>query len=216
MISFELMSIFMLLALLSYLTPGPDWAVISKGVFRSKKEGMLTAFGVQSGLFFHLVLGSLGATVILTTSKTAFSILQIIGAFYLVYLGGSGLREIYLNRNQQQLIVAPQNVIKQSKQKRNPFLIGLLANIFNPKVAIFFISILPQFINPSLPPLRQVIILGMIDIIIGVFWWILFVYALYYIQNVFLKGNAQVIIESITNVFLLLFGIVMLVSAFFI
>ncbi|CAM3227484.1 conserved membrane hypothetical protein [Xenorhabdus nematophila F1] len=210
MISFELMSVFILLALLSYLTPGPDWAVISKGVFRDKREGMITAFGVQSGLFFHLVLGSLGATVILATSKTAFSILQIIGAFYLVYLGSSGLREIYLNKNQQQLMTVSQDI---SQQKRNPFLIGLLANIFNPKVAIFFISILPQFINPSLPPLRQVIILGMIDIIIGVFWWIIFVYALSYIQRVFLKGKFQVIIESITNVFLLLFGFIMLVGA---
>ncbi|PHM72132.1 LysE family translocator [Xenorhabdus kozodoii] len=212
MISFELLSVFILLALLSYLTPGPDWAVISKGVFKSKREGMITAFGVQSGLFFHLVLGSLGATVILATSKTAFSLLQIIGAIYLVYLGSSGLREIYLNKNQQQSISDSQEIIKQ---KRNPFLVGLLANVFNPKVAIFFISILPQFINPVLPPLKQVIILGMIDIIIGVLWWIIFVYALSYVQNVFFKGRSQVIIESITNVFLLLFGIVMLVGAIF-
>ncbi|OKP02100.1 LysE family translocator [Xenorhabdus eapokensis] len=212
MISFELISIFILLALLSYLTPGPDWAVISKGVFKSKREGMLTAFGVQAGLFFHLVLGSLGATVILATSKLAFSILQIIGAFYLVYLGISGVREIYCNKNQQQSVTVSQDVVKQ---KRNPFLIGLLTNVFNPKVAIFFISILPQFINPSLPPLRQVIILGIIDIIIGIFWWIIFVYALSYIQNLFLKGNFQVIIESITNAFLLLFGFIMLASAIF-
>lgn len=212
MISFELLSIFVLLALLSYLTPGPDWAVISKGVFKGKKEGMITAFGVQSGLFFHLVLGSLGATVILATSKTAFNILQIIGAVYLVYLGSSGLREIYRNKKQQQSVTDSQEIIRQ---KRNPFLIGLLANVFNPKVAIFFISILPQFINPALPPLRQVIILGMIDIVIGILWWVIFVHALSYIQNVFLKGNSQVIIESVTNVFLLLFGFIMLVGAIF-
>ncbi|WP_338884374.1 MULTISPECIES: LysE family translocator [Xenorhabdus] len=212
MISFELLSIFILLALLSYLTPGPDWAVISKGVFKGKREGMITAFGVQSGLFFHLVLGSLGATVILATSKTAFNILQIIGAVYLVYLGSSGLREIYRNKKQQQSMTDSQEIIRQ---KRNPFLIGLLANVFNPKVAIFFISILPQFINPALPPLRQVIILGMIDIVIGILWWVIFVHALSYIQNVFLKGNSQVIIESVTNIFLLLFGFIMLVGAIF-
>ncbi|MEQ1975787.1 LysE family translocator [Xenorhabdus sp. SGI240] len=213
MISFELISIFVLLALLSYLTPGPDWAVISKGVFKSKREGMITAFGVQSGLFFHLVLGSLGATVILATSKTAFNILQIIGAVYLVYLGSSGLREIYRNKNQQQSVINSQGIIKQ---KRNPFLIGLFANVLNPKVAIFFISILPQFINPALPPLRQIIILGIIDIVIGVLWWVIFVYSIFYIQNIFLKGNSQVIIESITNIFLLLFGVVMFVGTVFI
>ncbi|KLU17024.1 MULTISPECIES: LysE family translocator [Xenorhabdus] len=213
MISFELISIFVLLALLSYLTPGPDWAVISKGVFKSKREGMITAFGVQSGLFFHLVLGSLGATVILATSKTAFNILQIIGAVYLVYLGSSGLREIYRNKNQQQSVINSQGIIKQ---KRNPFLIGLFANVLNPKVAIFFISILPQFINPALPPLRQIIILGIIDIVIGVLWWVIFVHAIHYIQNIFLKGNSQVIIESITNIFLLLFGVVMFVGTVFI
>ncbi|WFQ78469.1 LysE family translocator [Xenorhabdus sp. SF857] len=213
MISFELISIFVLLALLSYLTPGPDWAVISKGVFKSKREGMITAFGVQSGLFFHLVLGSLGATVILATSKTAFNILQIIGAVYLIYLGSSGLREIYRNKNQQQSVIDSQGIIKQ---KRNPFLVGLFANVLNPKVAIFFISILPQFINPELPHLRQIIILGIIDIVIGALWWVIFVHAIHYIQNIFLKGNSQVIIESITNIFLLLFGVVMFVGTVFI
>ncbi|WP_228903096.1 LysE family translocator [Photorhabdus bodei] len=99
-----------------------------------------------------------------------------------------------------------------TQKNSNLFITGLLANIFNPKVAIFFISILPQFIDPSRPALNQVIILGLIDILIGVLWWAIFVNGLSYIQSVLFNKNAQLIVESITSSSLLLFGVAMFVG----
>ncbi|WP_246593400.1 LysE family translocator [Photorhabdus akhurstii] len=91
----DLLYFYLLLVVLSYITPGPDWAIISKGTFKCRKHGIVTAIGVQAGLVFHLILGSLGATLILATSKTAFNMLQTLGALYLIYLGYSGLKDTF-------------------------------------------------------------------------------------------------------------------------
>ncbi|KAA1187892.1 LysE family translocator [Photorhabdus heterorhabditis] len=205
----DLLYFYLLLVVLSYITPGPDWAIISKGTFKCRKNGLITAIGVQAGLVFHLILGSLGATLILATSKTAFNILQTLGALYLIYLGYIGLKDAFNSRKNQ---VIENQITNITQKNSNLFITGLLANIFNPKVAIFFISILPQFIDPSRPALNQVIILGLIDILIGVLWWAVFVNGLSYIQSVLFNKNAQLIVESITSSSLLLFGVAMFVG----
>lgn len=205
----DLLYFYLLLVVLSYITPGPDWAIISKGTFKCRKHGIVTAIGVQAGLVFHLILGSLGATLILATSKTAFNMLQTLGALYLIYLGYSGLKDAFNSQKKQIIGNQSVNIIQKNS---NLFITGLLANIFNPKVAIFFISILPQFIDPSHPALNQVIILGLIDILIGILWWVVFIYGLSYIQSVLFNKNAQLIVESVTSASLLLFGVAMFIG----
>lgn len=79
--------------MLSYISPGPDWLIITKNIIR-EKNGVYTALGVQSGLFIHMLIGAMGASVVLNSSPLAFEILQLSGACYLIWLGFQSLKDI--------------------------------------------------------------------------------------------------------------------------
>ncbi|QGY46857.1 LysE family translocator [Maribellus comscasis] len=120
------------------VTPGPDLIyVLTKGISTGKKAGLISAFGVTLGIFVHTILAALGLSVILRTSALAFMIVKVVGAGYLIYLG---IRTLI---NKDELIL---NKEKQTST-RKIFTQGLLSNTLNPKVALFFMAFLPQFIK---------------------------------------------------------------------
>ena len=123
------------------VTPGPDLIyVLTKGISMGRKAGFISAAGVTLGIFIHTVFAALGLSVILKTSALAFMIVKMIGAAYLIYLGIKAL----LSKN---------NELKMTKENkistRKVFTQGLISNTLNPKVALFFIAFLPQFIKTN-------------------------------------------------------------------
>jgi threonine/homoserine/homoserine lactone efflux protein len=123
------------------VTPGPDLIyVLTKGISIGKKAGLISASGVTLGIFVHTIFAALGLSVILKTSALAFIIVKIIGAGYLIYLGIKTLitkEKLNLNNKEHQT------------SARKIFTQGLLSNTLNPKVALFFMAFLPQFIKTN-------------------------------------------------------------------
>jgi len=114
--------------------------VLTKGISIGKKAGIISATGVTLGIFVHTIFAALGLSVILKTSALAFMIVKIIGAGYLIYLGIKTLvskDKLNLNNKDQQT------------SARKIFTQGLLSNTLNPKVALFFMAFLPQFIKTN-------------------------------------------------------------------
>lgn len=121
------------------ITPGPDMIyVITRGISQGRKAGLLSALGVTCGILVHTAFAALGLAIILQTSAIAFQIIKYAGAVYLVYLGIKSFRD------------KTEFDFQSNRQKgRNQviFTQGLLSNVFNPKVALFFLAFLPQFIT---------------------------------------------------------------------
>jgi threonine/homoserine/homoserine lactone efflux protein len=121
------------------LAPGPDMLyVITRGVTQGRRAGMLSALGVICGILVHTTAAAFGLTLILQTSALAFLVVKTLGAAYLIYLG------IKAWRDKSTFSVQPS---APSLSVQRVFWQGVLSNVLNPKVAIFFLAFLPQFVD---------------------------------------------------------------------
>lgn len=130
--------LFILSTITIILIPGQDmFLIMSRAITQGKKAGIITTLGVSIGLMGHTLLATLGLGALLATNEWIFNIIKIVGALYLIYLGYQLLTSNEHKFNTKELV-------KISYRKM--FLQGILSNISNPKVAIFYFSYLPQFI----------------------------------------------------------------------
>ncbi len=145
--------IFIITSSILIITPGQDMIlVMSRSISQGRKAGVMTALGVSVGLLGHTILATLGLGALLLASETLFTIVKIIGAGYLFYLG-----IILLKSDHSKLTM--DNLPKVSYKKM--FMQGALSNLTNPKVAIFFFSYLPQFVvSDGTATSTQLFILG--------------------------------------------------------
>ena len=137
------------------IVPGPDMIyLLSRTVAQGKKAGFAAALGINLGAYFHLTAAILGISAIIATSAIAFTILKYCGAAYLIYIG---FKAIFSNSSST--IGSSDNEAQLSI--KSIFWQGFISDVLNPKVAIFFISLLPQFIQTdNNNPFTQLIILG--------------------------------------------------------
>ena len=131
--------LFLVAAMMLTLAPGPDNIyVLTRGVAQGKKAGFVAALGFSSGLFFHTLLAVLGFAAIIKAYPAAYHALQYAGAAYLVYLGIRTLRSAAsMSLDATMTPVSLSRIFWQS----------VITNILNPKVTLFFIAFLPQFVN---------------------------------------------------------------------
>ena len=124
------------------LIPGPDVIYIVSNTMKGKMiSGLKAAMGLGVGYFVHTLAASLGLSAIILSSALAFSIVKWLGAAYLVYLGIQALISMWRGNNKMV-------VDDTSKPNGNVFFQGIVVSVLNPKVALFFLSFLPQFIDP--------------------------------------------------------------------
>lgn len=117
------------------LIPGPDLIfLITQGLTKGKKEAVFTALGLSSGCLFHTTLAAFGVSIIFQKSEIAFNILKIAGVIYLVYIAIKTWQ------------TAKDFEIKTDNAAKAGFLKGVLMNILNPKVILFYLAFLPQFV----------------------------------------------------------------------
>lgn len=143
------------------LTPGPDMTLfLSKTIAQSRAAGVAALSGASTGLVVHSVLVAAGLSVLLAASVTAFTILKVAGAAYLAYLAYDALKNgssLSLDRK-----AAPESL-------RSVYLKGLFVNLLNPKVIIFFVTFLPQFVSPNDPHAAgKMLFLGLFFIVVNV------------------------------------------------
>ena len=126
------------------LTPGPDVLYIVNHALRGGvRPGVVAALGIVSGCFVHVVAAAVGVSALLATSATAFTVLKWVGAAYLVFMGVRLLRS-----RPSPLAVAPALAVPSLWRVYQR---GFLTNVLNPKVALFFLAFVPQFIPPDAP-----------------------------------------------------------------
>jgi threonine/homoserine/homoserine lactone efflux protein len=157
----------LLLYLLAVLTlslfPGPDMLyIISQSLSHGKRFGLAAALGVGTGCFVHIFAVTIGLSSILLESSLAFTIIKYLGASYLFYIGVMSLLK------KQAFLPDKTNTVVIASWKKT-FMQGLLTNVLNPKVALFFLAFLPQFVMPGLTQSMsvQLLILGLIFNLLG-------------------------------------------------
>ena len=159
MLPLETLIAFFTTSVLLAIIPGPDNIfVLTQSIFQGKKSGLIIMLGLCTGLIFHTLAVILGVAVIFQTSIFAFTILKIIGAIYLLYLAW----QIFKAGNQK--IDTKNNNVNIDYKKL--YYRGIIMNITNPKVSIFFLAFLPQFTNPNLGSIPlQMLLLGILFLI---------------------------------------------------
>ena len=149
---------FLGMSIILSLMPGPDNIfVLTESLTKGQRNGMAISFGLCLGVLVHTIAAATGLSIIIQKSAIAFSAIKYLGALYLFYLAYQAFRE--------KKTVLNINPIKSGARKRLSSLIrkGFLMNVLNPKVSLFFIAFLPQFISPNgLDVTIQMIILGLL------------------------------------------------------
>ncbi len=137
------------------IVPGPDMIfLLGRTVAQGRKAGIIAALGINAGAYVHLLAAALGISAILATSALAFTLLKWVGAAYLIYLG------IKILISKQSALVIDSGKPATTKNAAI-FWQGFLSDVLNPKVAIFFLAFLPQFVDAqSSNRLLHIILLG--------------------------------------------------------
>jgi threonine/homoserine/homoserine lactone efflux protein len=145
------------------MMPGPDMLyVIARSMGQGRKAGLLSAGGVCVGVLVHVLAAAIGLSALLMTSAWAYRLVKYTGAVYLIYLG---IRTV-LNQ-QQQTSLAP----LRSRNLITVFYQGILSSTLNPKLALFFLAFLPQFVSPNTGNvMRQILQLGSVVVAIAMIW----------------------------------------------
>ena len=169
MLGIQNYEMFLLAGIILNITPGSDTIyILSRSIAQGRKAGIYSVSGIITGVAVHTILAALGLSAILSTSATAFMAVKMLGAIYLGYLG---LTTLLAKKNN--LISLTDNTLMTPKKI---YFQGLLTNVLNPKVALFFLSFLPQFIAPSNAyGLLPFIFLGITFLITGTIWCVMLV-----------------------------------------
>jgi len=158
---------FAVVAALVTISPGADTFLVVRNALRGgRRDGFMTVLGISSGLYFHALLSALGVSAVLAHSAGAFLTLKIAGAAYLAWLGIQSLRAGF-----GRLPPAPSGEVATAQvPPLRSFREGLLTNLLNPKVIVFYLALLPQFMEPGDPVLARSLLLAAIHCAEGILW----------------------------------------------
>ncbi|WP_347549748.1 LysE family translocator [Pseudalkalibacillus hwajinpoensis] len=155
---FSLLLSFLGAAVVLTLMPGPDnLFVLAQSISQNRQAGIATSLGLCSGLLVHITATAAGISAILYQSSIAFAVVKYLGAAYLLYLAYQAIKD-------------RETTAAIHKQRSRPYASlyrkGIIMNILNPKVSLFFLALLPQFVNQEVgSPALQMVLLGLIFII---------------------------------------------------
>lgn len=185
-------------ALLLTLTPGLDTALILRTVtVESRKKAFQAALGINTGCFIWAALVAFGLGALLTASELAYNLLKFCGAAYLCWLG-------------LQLLIRPRQSFTADQARpaasHNWFLRGMLGNVLNPKIGVFYVSFLPQFIPAGHSPVIWTFLLVAIHVVTGTLWSSFLILASGYAQGVLKVPSVVKWMDRITGGVFMLFA----------
>lgn len=196
--------VFLVTGILLNLIPGADTMyIVGRSISQGRKAGVYSVFGIITGSLVHTLLVAFGLSIILIKSIILFNTIKIIGVIYLVYLG---IRMMIDKTN-----VNFQASASNKLNLRKIYVQGLLTSITNPKVALFFIAFLPQFIDTKVSSPVSFIILGLTFTITGLFWCLFIAYFSSHVTKK-LRGNEKVgmVLNKITGIIFIGMGLKLL------
>ena len=160
---------FLGIAALLVITPGADMALVAKnGLAHGKRAALATAFGVNLGGVIWTLAAALGVAAFVRSSATAFNTLRIAGAVYLLYLG---LQAIWRSRRrgERRELAEPERA-QTPRGGRTAFRQGVVSNLLNPKIAVFYTSLIPQFVAPGQSIFARSLLLGGLFDLMAILW----------------------------------------------
>ncbi len=168
MLGTQSLGLFVISGLLLNMTPGADTLYIVHHATHGFRKGFYAALGIGAGCIVHALAAALGLSALLAASAQAYMVVKWIGAVYLIYLGLNMLRSAQKSAPKH----AEETIATQSSMSAQQiFWRGFLTNVLNPKVALFFLAFLPQFIAPDAPShILTMLFLGLVFDINGTLW----------------------------------------------
>jgi threonine/homoserine/homoserine lactone efflux protein len=201
------------IAALLTIMPGADMALVARSsLLDGRRPAFFTSLGICLGLCVHATASALGLSAILRVSALAYTMVKAVGAGYLIYLGVQTIRGSWrtpiANVNGE---AAGADADAHAQAARSlllrSFRQGILTNVLNPKVAIFYLTFLPQFIAPGDPVLLKSLGLAAIHIAMGLVWLTLYAWFLSGFRGVLNRPRVRRSLESVTGGLLVLLGL---------
>ena len=193
------------IAALVIIAPGPDTVLVTKNaVIHGRRAALGTSLGVNAGLVIWTVAAALGIAAVVRESAIAFTVLKLLGAVYLVWLGV------------QALLAARRRSVHDTSRSRRPnasvgarlgFRQGLLSNLGNPKIAVFFTGLLPQFVSSRAPVLGPFLLLGGLFVLMTVVWLCSYALLAVKVSSVLTRPRVKAALDGVTGVVLVGLGL---------
>ena len=153
--------LFVLTAFLFAASPGPNFVfVLTRSVSRGRADGLMAVLGIGVGALLHTLAAVLGVSALLQSSALAFTVLKTLGALYLIYLG-----LIYLGIKTLLTYETNEPAPRAVPARRAAFREGFVTMVLNPKVALYFLAFLPQFVDPTKSTTGQLLVLGSAQVV---------------------------------------------------
>jgi threonine/homoserine/homoserine lactone efflux protein len=200
---------FALVAALLTILPGLDSTLILRSALtQSKRHAYATALGIASGTFAWGAAAALGAAALLAASELAFTILKVVGALYLAYLGIT----IVIATLRRRPIERDDTAARPTGTLLAAFGRGAITNLLNPKVGVFYIALIPQFIPEGVPPLGMGLLLALVHVVESLVWFTAIIFAAHYAKRWLQSPRVSRWIDRVTGGVLVGFGAVLLLE----
>lgn len=187
---------------LAAMSPGPDFVLVTRhAALSGRRAGVSAALGIACGVFAWAVVAAFGVAALLAASAVAFSIVKLAGAAYLAYLGVKSLRAA-IRGGSAALAQARIRTVSSWVAFRQ----GLVTNLLNPKAAVFFVALMPQFVSGD-PRLGPTMLLSVIAVAITVVWFSTLATIVGALRRVFASARVRRALDAITGTVLIALGI---------
>lgn len=192
------------------ITPGVDTLLVMRNTGRGGlRDGCATSVGICSGLFIHATLSALGISLLLVETAWAFTALKWAGALYLIWLGIGSLRQA-LRRGGAASDVAdadqPVAVAAKRVGLSVSFREGVLSNVLNPKTALFYMALLPQFVDPAGNAFQQSLLLAGVHFLLAMLWQCGLAWVVVRFRNLGVGGRLKRLLNGLTGGFFVAMG----------
>jgi threonine/homoserine/homoserine lactone efflux protein len=185
---------FLLISAIVVLTPGVDMALVTKNaLLHGRRAARATALGVNLGIFIWTLAAALGLAAVIAASAVAFTAIKLVGALYLVYLG---LRALLGSAE-----------ATPTPARGSAFRQGLASNLLNPKIAVFFTSLLPQFVDAQHAKPQDLLLLGLLFNCMGVLWLLVYAELAARGRNVLRRPRVKRALDRLSGVALVALGV---------
>ncbi|HDW3055228.1 TPA: LysE family translocator [Bacillus cereus] len=196
--------LFIIMSICLIILPGPDTAMATKNtLIAGKVGGVKTVFGTCIALLIHTLAAVIGLSALIVKSALLFSIFKYVGALYLIYIGIKALLAV---RNKEGVDTNDISLNNENKHT-SCFRQGFLTNLLNPKIAVFFLTFLPQFLNPNHNTFIQLLVMGLTYLVLTAFWFVFYIFLIDKISAFMKKPKTQRYIQGLTGIVLIGFGV---------
>lgn len=206
--AFSAAAAFSIAAALLTITPGLDTAMVLRtATVEGGKQAMQAGAGVVTGVLAWGLLASAGLGAVLTVSEVGYRLLQYLGAGYIIWLGGRMIRSAIRRTVEEEGALHSVQAGKSANKSANWFWRGLMTNLLNPKVGVFYVSFLPQFIPQDVPVVMFSMALAAIHALMGLIWFAAITAATRPFTRIFHSSLFKRGVDGVTGSVLIAFGV---------